>query len=84
MTTEQRIDRALDRWRQRYGVCGGFLSEPKVLEIRKGSKITHSITSLKSFNEDLNTLEVFAYAHDQAKKLSGKLLSTPQTVYQAI
>ena len=60
MTTEQRMDRldrigmdrygydrALDRLRQRYGVSSGFLSEPKVLEIPKGSKITHSITSLK-------------------------------------
>ena len=53
MTTEQRIDRALDRLRQRYGVSGGFLSEPMVLEIRKGSKVTHIITLLKSFNEDL-------------------------------
>ena len=30
--------------------------------------------SLKAFNEDLNTLEVFAYAHDQIDKLSGQLL----------
>ena len=84
MTTEQGIDRALDRLRQRYGVSGGFLSEPKVLEIRKGSKITHSITSLKSFNEDLNTLKVFAYAHDQAKSFQENYCSTPQTVCQAI
>ena len=55
-------------------VSGGFLSEPKVLDICKGSKITHSITSLKPFNKDLNMLEVFAYAHDQEKKVSGKLL----------
>ena len=29
-------------------------------------------TSLKSFNEDLNTLEVFAYTHDEVEKLSGQ------------
>ena len=68
------LTRALDKLHQRFGVSGGFLSELKVLEIRKCSKITHSITSLKSFNDGLNTLEVFAYALDQAKKLSGKLL----------
>ena len=26
------------------------------------------------YNEDLNTLEVFAYAHDEVEKLSGQLL----------
>ena len=31
-------------------------------------------TALKSYNEDLNTLEVFAYAHDEVEKLSGQLL----------
>ena len=30
--------------------------------------------SLKSYNEDLNTLEVFAYAHDEVEKLSRQLL----------
>ena len=30
--------------------------------------------SLKSYNEDLNTSEVFAYAHDEVEKLSGQLL----------
>ena len=33
-----------------------------------------NVSSLKSFNEDLNTLEVFAYAHDAVEKLSGQLL----------
>ena len=61
MSTSERIERALDRLRQRYGVSG-FLSEPKVLEIQNGAKVTHTVSSLKSFNEDLNTLEVFAYA----------------------
>ena len=29
---------------------------------------------MKSFNDDLNTLEVYAYAHDEYHKLSGQLL----------
>ena len=33
-----------------------------------------NVSSLKPFNEDLNTVEVFAYAHDEIKKLSGQLL----------
>ena len=74
MTTQQRIDRALERLRQRYGVPSGFVSEPEVAEVRNGPKVTHTLSSLKSFNEDLITLEVFAYGHNQVEKLSGQLL----------
>ena len=74
MTTQQRIDRALERLRQRYRVPSGFVSEPEVAEVRNGPKVTHTVSSLKSFNEDLITLEVFAYGHNQVEKLSGQLL----------
>ena len=36
--------------------------------------MTHTVSSLKSFNEDLITLEVFAYGHNQVEKGSGQLL----------
>ena len=74
MTTSQRIEKALDRLRQRYGDSGGLTSEPKVIAIRHGAKISFTSTSLKSFHEDLNTLEVYAYAHDEYHKLTGQLL----------
>ena len=74
MNTSQRIEKALDRLRQRYGVSGGLTPEPKVIAIRHGAKISFTSTSLKSFNVDLNTLEVYAYAHDKYHKLSGQLL----------
>ena len=54
--------------------CGGLTSEPQIISIRHGPKVVFTSASLKSFNEDLNTLEVFAYAHDEAEKLSGQLL----------
>ena len=74
VSTSQRIEMALDRLRQRYGVSGGLTTEPKIMDIRHGAKITFSVNSLKQFNEELNTLEVFAYAHDEFEKLSGQLL----------
>ena len=74
MSTSRRIEKALDRLRQRYGVSGGLTSEPKVVAVRNGPKVSFTSTSLKLFNEDLNALEVFAYAHDEVKKLSGQLL----------
>ena len=74
MTIQQRIDRALECLRQRYGVPSGFVSEPKVAEVRNGPKVTYTVSSLKSCNEDLITLEAFAYGHNQVEKLSGQLL----------
>ena len=36
MSTAQRIEKALNRSRQRYGISGGFSSEPKVRAVRHG------------------------------------------------
>ena len=66
LTTSQRIEKALDRLRQNYGVSGGLSSEPKVMAIRNAPKVTNDLPSLKMFLEDLNTLEVIAFAHDEA------------------
>ena len=74
LSTSQRIEKALDRLCQRYGVPSGLTSEPKIIEIRNEPKVTLNSTSLKNFNEELNTLKVFAYAHDEIDKLSGQLL----------
>jgi len=74
LSTSVRIEKALDRLRQRYGVSGGLTSEPKVIAVRNGPKVSFALASLKMFNEDLNTLEVYAYAHDEVEKLSGQLL----------
>ena len=68
MTTAQRIEKALDRLRQRYGVSSGLTSEPRVIAIRHGAKVNFPASSLKMYNKDLNTLEVFAYAHDEYNK----------------
>ena len=72
--TSQLIEKSHDRLRQMYGVPSELTSEPKIVEIRNGPKITLNSTSLKIFNEELNTLEVFAYAYDEIDKLSGQLL----------
>ena len=74
MTTAQRIEKALSRLRQQYGVTGGLTSVPKIRSIRHGSKVSHNSASLKLFNEDLNILEVFADAYNEYEKLSGQLL----------
>ena len=74
MSTSERIEKALSRLRQRYGVTAA--SEPKVKAVRHGPKVSFNSASLKMFIEDLNTLEVFAYAHDEPDKLSGQLLDT--------
>ena len=74
LSTSERVEKAIARLRERYGVLGGLITEPEIVRIRTGSKVVHTVASLKSFNEDLNTLEVFAYAHDEIENLSGQLL----------
>ena len=73
VSTSTRTEKALDRLRQRYGVSGGLTSEPKIIAIRNGRKVLSDLNSLKMYNEDLNTLEIFAMAHDEVEKLSGQL-----------
>ena len=70
-STAQQIEKALDRLCQRYGVSGGFTSKPKVRAIRYGPKVAFTSNSLKFLNEDLNLLEVFAYAHDETTNSLG-------------
>ena len=74
MTTSQQIEKALTRLRERYGVPGGLTSEPKVMKIRHGPTISFNASSLKVCNEELNLLEVYAYAHDEHEKLLGQLI----------
>ena len=38
------------------------------MAIRNAPKVTNGLPSLTVFIKDLNTLEVFAFAHDEAKK----------------
>ena len=73
-STSKRVDRALYPLRQRYSVSGRLTSEPRIAKIRTGSRMAMSVASLKAFNEDLNILRVYAHAHDQQDKLSGKLM----------
>ena len=74
MTTAQRIEKAWSRSRQRYGVTGGLTSEPTVIAIRHGPTVSHTSASLKLFNEDLNTIEVFAYADGEYNRFTEQLL----------
>ena len=49
-------------------------AEPAIVDIRNGPRVLHNVVSLEKFRENLNTLKVFAYAHNEIKKLSGQLL----------
>ena len=72
--TAQRIEKPLGRLRQRDGVSGGFPPELKMRVVRHRPKVLLNVPRLNHLMEDLNTLEVFSYGHDEAEKLSGQLL----------
>ena len=52
MSTSQRIEKAIDRLHQRYGVFGGLTTKPQIIAIRNDPKVISNSVSLKSFNED--------------------------------
>ena len=64
---------ALSRLKQPYGVPGGLTTEPIIVDICKGPVVSFNVEALKVFKEELNILEVFAYAHDEYERLSGQL-----------
>ena len=84
MTTAQHIEKALDRLRLRYGVSSGLTSELRVIAIRHGAKVNFTASSLEMYNEDLNTLEVFAYALDEYANSLGNYCLILLTVYRAL
>ena len=55
-------------------VSGDLTSETEIMAIRHGVKASLNAKSIKLYNENLNTLEVYAYAHDEYEKLYGQLL----------
>ena len=74
MIASKRIERTLDRLCHKKGVSGRLTSEPKIAKIRTKPRVTIIVASLKAFNEDLNTLEVYAHAHNEMDKLYGQLI----------
>ena len=51
MTTAVRIEKALDRLRQRYGVSGSLTSELKVKAIRNGVKVAFNSNETNHTNK---------------------------------
>ena len=43
MSTSQRIQKALHRLRQRYGLSRGHTSEPKIIDVRHGPKVIFNV-----------------------------------------
>ena len=74
LDTSTPIEKAHERLMQRNGVPVGLTTETKVTAVRNGPKVSHDLNSMKIFNEDLNTLEIFAFAPNEVDKLSGQLL----------
>ena len=69
MSMAQQIEKTLVRFRQRCDVSGSLTTKPQINDIRVMLRMMFNTASLKSHNEDLNTLGVFAYMHDEVKKL---------------
>ena len=63
---------SLERLSQRFGVEGGFLSEPEVRKYRYGAKLSSSsANSMREFKDQLSQCLPYARAYDKRDKLEG-------------
>ena len=63
---DAKINMALNRLSQRFGVHGGFVNEPEVQKIRNGPKMSSTTAAAwKTFRDEL--IQCFVYAHSYKK-----------------
>ena len=55
LSTSKRVEKAIARLHERYGVLGGLITEPEIVGILAASRVAHTVASLKIFNKDLNS-----------------------------
>ena len=75
LSEKDRIEMTLERLSQRFGVRGGFLSEPEIGKYRYGNKLMSlSANVLKEFKDQLNQCLFYAKAYNQRNKLEGNFV----------
>ena len=70
LSEKDRIEMSLEMLSQRFGVRGGFLSEPEIRKHRYGNKLVSSSTNImKKFKDQLDQCLLYARAYNQREKL---------------
>ena len=72
---DAKINMALNRLSQRFGVHGGFVNEPEVQKIRNGPKMSStSAAAWKAFRDELTQCFVYAHSYKKPELLEGRLV----------
>ena len=72
---DAKINMALNRLLQRFGVHGGFVNEPEVQKIRNGPKMSStSAAAWKTFRDELTQCFVYAHSYKKPELLEGRLV----------
>ena len=75
LSEKDRIEMSLERLSQRFGVRGGFLSEPEIRKYRYGNKLVSSSANImKEFKDQLDQCLLYARAYNQREKLVGSFV----------
>ena len=75
LSEKDRIEMSLERLSQRFGVHGGFLSEPEIMKYRYGNKLVSSFANImKEFKDQLDQCLLYARACNQREKLEGNFV----------
>ena len=72
---DAKINMALNRLSQRFGVHDGFVNEPEVQKIRNGPKMSStSAAAWKTFGDELTQCFVYAHSYKKPELLEGRLV----------
>ena len=65
LSEKDKIEMSLERLSQRFGVHGGFLSEPEIRKYRYGNKLVSSFANImKKFKDQLDQCLLYARAYN--------------------
>ena len=75
LSEKDRIEMSLERLSQRFGVRGGFLSEPEIRKSRYVNKLVSSSANItKEFKDQLDQCLLYARAHNRCEKFEGSFV----------
>ena len=75
LSEARRIEMSLERLSQRFGVRGGFYSEPEIRKFWYGDKLkSDSAFALKEFKDQLSQCLLYAKAYNQPDKVEGRFV----------
>ena len=84
LSEKDRIEMSLERLSQRFGVHGGFLSEPEIRKYCHDNKLVSSFANItKEFKDQFDQCLLHARVYNQREKLKGSFVLAKRLPFEA-